>query len=80
MCLQDRTAGEKECGKLLSPCVCVSGVPEVGGQIRDSIAYVYFERLCLEEVVLRGRLRKGLLSTGPLPLFLTVRVRISGVL
>ena len=79
-CLQDRTAGGKECGRLLSPCVCVSGVPEVGGPIRDSIAYIYFERLYLEEVVWRGRLRKGLLRTRPLPLFLMVRVRISGVL
>lgn len=78
--MQDRTAGGKECGRLLSPCVCVSGVPEVGGPIRDSIAYIYFERLCLEEVVWRGTLRKGLLRTRPLPLFLMVRVRISGVL
>lgn len=77
-CLQDHTAGGKERGRLLSPCVCVSGVPEVGGPIRDSIAYIYFERLCLEEVVWRGRLRKGFLSTGPLPLFLTVRVEFQG--
>lgn len=53
------TAGGKECGRLLfSLCMWVSGVLEVGGPIRDSIAYFYLERLCLKEVVLRGRLRK----------------------
>ena len=39
-------------------CMWVSGVLEMGGPIRDSIAYFYLERLCLKEVVLRGRLRK----------------------
>lgn len=58
-CLQDHTAGGKERGRLLSPCVCVSGVPEVGGPIRDSIAYIYFERLCLEEVI-EGRTQEGI--------------------
>lgn len=39
-------------------CMCVG--PEVGGPIRDSIAYIYFERLCFEEVIEGRTPREGI--------------------
>lgn len=57
--------------------VYVSGVPEVGGPIRDSIAYIYFRKALFEEVM--GADSGGFLVQTPSSLSQS-GVRISGSL
>lgn len=61
---------------LEAPFLCVYVgicVPEMGGPIRDSIGYIYFERLCLE-VCVEWQTQEATPDCQPLPLFFKVKV------
>lgn len=62
---------------LETPFLCVYVgicVPGMSGPIRDSIGYIYFERLCLVEVCVEGQTQEATPDCQPLPLFFKVKV------